>query len=98
MARVFGGLIEISRYLTEQLNIFWTQYQRTPTHLFVSQELFDAYAAGITTIRYDTETGDTAEGPPGKMLLYKTTKMAPTVALKDWDVVFGRRQGKNENT
>ena len=89
---------EISRYLTDQWTAFWTQCQITPTHLFVSQELFDAYAAGVTTLSYATETGDITEGPPGKVLLYKTTKMAPTVALKDWDVVFGRRQGKNENT
>ena len=85
---------EINRYLTEQWNTFWTQHQITPTYLFVSQELFDAYAAGMTTLRYDTETCDITEGPPGKVLLHKTTKMVATGVLKGWDVVFGRSQGK----
>ena len=78
----------VQTYLTQQWNRVTkgTGILHTPSYIFVSQELFEAFEGELTFLTRWTDS-PTLKGP--RTLLFKSTKMRIGTNLKGWDLAWG---------
>ena len=84
----------IEKYLTDIYNLAvkGTGANNQPTHMFVSQEVYDDMCSCTMAVSYNTEDGTMSINPAEKEkpMIFKSLTLEAVKSLKDRHVVIGR--------